>query len=223
MCGLVVESGEPRETMHVALLLGYGAAAVCPYLALETRAALHAAGEPARTLAEAQQRYVKAVGNGLLKVCSKMGISTVQCYRGAQIFEAVGLGPRLIDRYFPGTVSRVGGIELERDRSGRRRAATRARLRAADGELDAGGAYRFRVGGVHHVWNPDDDRGVAAGAPATAAAAAFERFCRGRRRASARLATLRSLLEPCGRPASRCRSTRSSRRPRSCGASRPAR
>ncbi len=100
MCGLVVESGEPRETMHVALLLGYGAAAVCPYLALETLDG------------DRQQGFVKAVGDGLLKICSKMGISTIQSYRGAQIFEAVGLGPRLIERYFPGTVSRVGGIEL---------------------------------------------------------------------------------------------------------------
>ena len=106
MCGLVVESGEPRETMHVALLLGYGAAAVCPYLALE------AARRPSSSC-----RYLKAVGDGLLKICSKMGISTIQSYRGAQIFEAVGLGPRLIDRYFPGTVSRVGGIEIGRRRT----------------------------------------------------------------------------------------------------------
>ena len=81
MCGLVVESGEPRETMHVALLLGYGAAAVCPYLALETLRR-----DPPASVREGHRR-------GLLKVCSKMGISTIQSYRGAQIFEAVGLGP----------------------------------------------------------------------------------------------------------------------------------
>ncbi len=100
MCGLVVESGEPRETMHFALLLGYGAAAVCPYLVLE---ALPAAE---------RRRYLDGISAGLLKVCSKMGISTVQSYRGAQIFEAVGLGAALVERYFPGTVSRVGGIGL---------------------------------------------------------------------------------------------------------------
>ena len=100
-CGLVVESGEPRESMQYALLLGYGAAAVHPYLAL------------AGLDAEGRRRYIGAVGKGLLKICSKMGISTVQSYRGAQIFEAVGLGPRLVARYFPGTVSRVGGIETD--------------------------------------------------------------------------------------------------------------
>ena len=100
-CGLVVESGEPRESMHHALLLGYGAAAVHPYLAL------------AGLDAEGRRRYIGAVGTGLLKICSKMGISTVQSYRGAQIFEAVGLGPRLVSRYFPGTVSRIGGIEAD--------------------------------------------------------------------------------------------------------------
>ncbi len=113
MCGLVVESGEPRETMHVALLLGYGASAVNPYLALETlRCAARSRRARRATLGEARQRYVKAIGKGLLKVCSKMGISTIQSYRGAQIFEAVGLGRRLVDRYFTGTISRVGGLEL---------------------------------------------------------------------------------------------------------------
>src|SRR5581483_56466 len=139
MCGLVVDSGEPRETMHLALLLGYGAAAVCPYLALE---ALPSHLRP---------RFVEALGKGLLKVCSKMGISTIQSYRGAQIFEAVGLGPGLVERYFPGTVSRVGGIGLAELHW-----ATAARHAAGFGdelaELDPGGEYRLRRRGEHHLW-----------------------------------------------------------------------
>ena len=144
MCGLVVESGEPRETMHVALLIGYGAAAVCPYLALETLA------EPLRV------PFVEALARGLLKVCSKMGISTVQSYRGAQIFEAVGLGPGLIGRYFPGTTSRVGGIELadlHADVASRHATA----FTAPDAPRDAmavGSDYRFRAGGEAHAWSP---------------------------------------------------------------------
>ena len=180
MCGLVVESGEPRETMHVALLLGYGAAAVCPYLALETL-------EPAR-----QQGFVKAVGDGLLKICSKMGISTIQSYRGAQIFEAVGLGPRLIDRYFPGTVSRIGGIEIVDVHEAQLRRHDRAY--GPPTRLDGGGEYRFRVGGVHHRWNPDTivalQRAVRDRDPA-----AFERFSQ---LSDTDGSTLRSRLEPGG-------------------------
>ena len=114
MCSIVVESGEPRETMHFALLIGYGASAINPYVALDTLAVLQRQGELGElTLGEARTRYVQAIDKGLLKICSKMGISTIQSYRGAQIFEAVGLGPELIARYFPGTASRVGGLELK--------------------------------------------------------------------------------------------------------------
>ncbi len=177
MCGLVVESGEPRETMHVALLLGYGAAAVCPYVALELLA-------PAD-----RDRYVSALGDGLLKICSKMGVSTIQSYRGAQIFEAVGLGPRLIERYFPGTISRIGGIELPdlHDRQLERH----LHAHGGDQRLDRGGEYRFREGGVHHRWNPDTivalQRAVRDDDPR-----AFARF---ERLADGDGATLRSLLD----------------------------
>ncbi len=144
MCGLVVESGEPRETMHVALLIGYGAAAVCPYLAVEA-------------LPTGRRRaFIDALADGLLKVCSKMGISTIQGYRGAQNFEAVGLGPGLISRYFPGTVSRLGGIELPEihaDVAARHAAAFRER--SPSGALPIGGDYRFRAGGERHAWSPE--------------------------------------------------------------------
>jgi len=185
MCGLVVESGEPRETMHVAVLLGYGAAAVCPYLALEALAP----GE--------RDGFVAGICAGLLKVCSKMGISTIQSYRGAQIFEAVGLGPELIDRYFPGTVSRLGGIGLAGVEAAVRARHEHAFARAHRSApvLATGGEYRFRRGGERHAWEPEPivqlQRAVRDASPAT-----FHEFAREVDERSARLATLRGLLEP---------------------------
>ncbi len=183
MCGLVVESGEPRETMHFALLLGYGAAAVTPYLVLE---ALPAAD---------RARFLDGICAGLLKVCSKMGISTVQSYRGAQIFEAVGLGAALVDRYFPGTVSRLGGIGLPELHAAA--AARHARAFGPDPgeELEVGGEYRYRGGGEHHVWEPEPivrlQRAVRDQSHAT-----FRDYARAVDGRAARLATLRGLLEP---------------------------
>jgi glutamate synthase domain-containing protein 2/glutamate synthase domain-containing protein 3 len=157
MCGLVVESGEPRETMHMALLIGYGAAAVNPYIALETLRDLHAKGEFGDLeLGEARKRYVQALGKGLLKICSKMGISTIQSYRGAQIFEAVGLGRTLVDRYFPGTISRVGGLELgDIADEIRERYTLDVELLQPEDLLDVGGEYQFRIGGERHAWRPE--------------------------------------------------------------------
>ena len=112
--GLVVESGEPREVHHFALLLGYGASAINPYLAFES---LHDLVRqkmlPGRDADTAEQKYVKAVGKGIVKVCSKMGISTIQSYHGAQVFEAVGLNGKFVEEYFTWTASRVGGIGIE--------------------------------------------------------------------------------------------------------------
>ncbi|MDX6564513.1 MAG: glutamate synthase large chain, partial [Gaiellales bacterium] len=198
-CGLVVESGEPREVMHFALLIGYGAAAISPYLAFDSIAGLQAAGELGElTVDEAQERFVKAIGKGLLKVLSKMGISTIQSYRGAQIFEAVGLGPMVVARYFTGTTSRVGGVGLDRiaaDAAARQRAALEG-----DG-LDAGGLYQFRIEGEHHVWSPDSisklQRAVRDESYPT-----FRAFSEAIDEASAQATTLRSLLEllPAGPP-----------------------
>ncbi len=157
MCGLVVESGEPRETMHMALLIGYGASAVNPYLALESLRALHEAGDLGDIeLGEARKRYVQAIGKGLLKICSKMGISTIQSYRGSQIFEAVGLGQQLVARYFPGTISRVGGLELS-DLADEIRERYELDVLPADPDalLEAGGEYQYRIDGERHAWRPD--------------------------------------------------------------------
>ncbi len=194
MCGLVVESGEPREAMHFALLIGYGAAAVNPYLALESLRALHADGELGElTLGEARERYVKAVGKALLKVCSKMGISTIQSYRGAQIFEAIGLGRRLVDRYFTGTVSRVGGLEIGdlHDEIAERHLAAFGQPDAP--ELDGGGELQFRQDGEHHAWNPTSIVALQR-AVRDRSAPSFAEFA-GSIDRSNRLQTLRGLLE----------------------------
>src|SRR4051794_26551409 len=152
-CGLIVESGEPREVMDFALLVGYGAAAVNPYLALDLVAAQWASGEvPADSAESAQARYVQAVGKGLLKVLSKMGVATVMSYRGAQLFECIGLSADVVARYFTGTPSRVGGIGLEQIASD---VARRQEHAHAGGELDPGGIYAYRLRGERHVWNPE--------------------------------------------------------------------
>jgi glutamate synthase (NADPH/NADH) large chain len=153
--GLVVETGSAREVHHFALLAGYGAEGVHPYLALET---LHQiAREAGIDPAKAAKNYVKAIGKGLNKVMSKMGISTYMSYCGAQIFEAVGLAQDLVDRYFRGTASKIGGAGLFEVMEESVRTH-----RAAFGDdpllatmLDAGGEYQWRVRGEEHMWTPD--------------------------------------------------------------------
>ena len=156
--GLVVESGEPREVHHLALLIGYGAGAVHPYLALQTVRHLAEAGEIEDADADAaEKKYIKAAHKGILKVMSKMGISTLQSYQGAQIFEALGVGSRLIRRYFPGTASRLEGIGLDvlaEDARTRHRHAFPGTLPDVPLDLDAGGRYQWRRGGEHHLFNP---------------------------------------------------------------------
>ena len=156
--GLVIESGEPREVHHLALLIGYGAGAVYPYLALETVRHLAEAGEIEDTNAdEAEKKYIKAAHKGILKVMSKMGISTLQSYQGAQIFEALGLGSDLINRYFPGTASRLEGIGLDvlaSDAEVRHRHAFPGVDPDVPIDLDAGGRYQWRRDGEHHLFNP---------------------------------------------------------------------
>jgi glutamate synthase domain-containing protein 2/glutamate synthase domain-containing protein 1/glutamate synthase domain-containing protein 3 len=157
-CGLVVESGEPREVHHMCLLIGYGAGAINPYLAYETLAGMIADGTlKGPTLDAAIDHYRKALKKGLLKVASKMGISTVQSYRGAQIFEAIGLNRELIDRYFTWTASRIEGIGLEQIAAdcARRHHFAFEVSPTMDGDLDTGGQYQWRRRGEHHMYNPD--------------------------------------------------------------------
>ncbi|MFN2569529.1 MAG: glutamate synthase large subunit [Candidatus Dormibacteria bacterium] len=157
--GLVVQTGEAREVMHFALLIGYGAEAVNPYLAFDTIAGVQRRGLlPAGVDAEkAEANFIRAIGTGLLKTISKMGISTIQSYCGAQIFEAIGISPEVIDRYFCGTPSRIGGIGLDviaAEALARHTAAFTAEPvdRLA---LDDGGDYQWRRHGEFHQWNPE--------------------------------------------------------------------
>ncbi len=148
--GVIIQSGEIREVMHYALLLGYGATAINPYLALETISRLASEGKIALDPARAAENYINAVDKGLLKVMSKMGIATLRSYRAAQIFEAVGMDSSLISRYFPGTVSRIGGIRL----SDVEHEVIMRCSEAKAGILPSGGQYRFRSDGENHLWNP---------------------------------------------------------------------
>ncbi|HWX87428.1 MAG TPA: glutamate synthase-related protein, partial [Solirubrobacteraceae bacterium] len=162
--GIVLESGEPREVHHFATLIGYGASAINPYAMLETLDELVAQGRITRaengstvplSPEHAAQNTVKAIGKGLLKTISKMGISTIQSYRGAQIFEAVGLERDLIDRHFTGTASRIGGIGLEVLAIEALERHARAYPAPHDDLLPVGGVYAWRRDGEHHMWNPE--------------------------------------------------------------------
>ena len=141
---LIVESGEPREVMHFALLIGYGASAVNPYLALET---VGLAGA---------EKFIKAINKGLLKTFSKMGISTLQSYRGAQVFEAIGLDHHMVEKYFTGTVSRIEGIGLDviALEAVMRHGHAYRPLAESEADLAAGGNYQYRVDGEYHLVNP---------------------------------------------------------------------
>ena len=191
---IVVESGEPREVHHFCTLIGYGADAVNPWLALQVIERL-LAGEDISDI-EARIGYIASVGTGILKVMSKMGISTVQSYRGAQIFEAVGLAQDLIDRYFTGTASRIGGIDLdtiaEETMMRHRQAWPDVRLLFSKG-LDAGGRYLWRRNGEHHLFNPMTiarlQQAVRSGEAST-----YEEYSRQINDQTQQLGTLRGLL-----------------------------
>jgi glutamate synthase (NADPH/NADH) large chain len=155
---LIVESGEPREVMDFALLIGYGASAVNPYLAIETLRDLSRRGYlPAGITPDvAQKNFIKAINKGLLKTFSKMGISTLQSYRGAQVFEAVGLKKELIESYFKGTASRIEGVGLDvlaREAQMKHEYAFQP-LTDSETDLEVGGNHHFRVGGEYHLLNP---------------------------------------------------------------------
>ncbi len=155
--GLVVETGSAREVHHFAVLAGYGAEAVHPYLAMETLAALHDSLPGQLSADKAIYNYIKAIGKGLSKIMSKMGISTYMSYCGAQIFEAIGLQKPFVEKYFRGTASQVGGIgvfEVAEEALRMHRAAFGSDPVLA-GMLEAGGEYAWRTRGEEHMWTPD--------------------------------------------------------------------
>ena len=157
-CGLVIESGEPREVHHFCCLLAYGAGAINPYLAFETiRTMVDEQADPTLTFDKAIANYIKATGDGILKVMSKMGISTLHSYRGAQILEAVGLNKSVIDEYFTGTSSRIGGVDLDiiaEEVLQRHRHAFMPEHPAEELDLEVGGKYQWRRQGEYHQFNP---------------------------------------------------------------------
>jgi len=156
--GLIVESGEPREVMHFCLLCGFGANAINPYLVLETLNYLHQAEEFPAEMEPSQiaDNYIAAVKKGILKTMSKMGISTLRSYTGAQLFEAVGLNRSFVDEYFTGTSSRISGIglaEIAQEALARHNTAFQQRP-GGSLELEFGGEYRYRNNSEGHLWNP---------------------------------------------------------------------
>jgi glutamate synthase (NADPH/NADH) large chain/glutamate synthase (ferredoxin) len=232
--GIVLESGEPREVHHFATLIGYGASAINPYLLLETLDELviegriapgaDGAGPPSgeelnALLEQAAQNTFKALGKGLLKTISKMGISTIQSYRGAQIFEAVGLERELIDRHFSGTASRIGGVGLQvlaTEALERHARAGWAGPHLQDDLLPVGGVYAWRRDGEHHMWNPETialvqhavravngnvaaaligEEQALAEVRSSDAFAKYQEYARAINEDAARKATLRGLLE----------------------------
>lgn len=156
--GIIVESGEPREVHHFALLFGYGADCVNPYMAYAAISYLIKEGELTIDSNFALKNYRHAVSEGILKILSKMGISTLRSYRGAQIFEALGLGPGVISKYFTGTVSRIGGVDLkgleEENRS--RHQAAYTNISEGESYLATGGVYQWKRDGEYHLWNPEN-------------------------------------------------------------------
>ena len=154
--GLVVEAGDVREVHHVALLVGYGAAAVNPYLAMESVEDLVRHGVVPGDPQEAIHRFIKALGKGVLKVMSKMGVSTVASYTGAQIFEALGLAHDVVDDYFTGTTSRLGGVGLDvlADEVAQRHKHAYPRVPHKHRTLRVGGEYQWRREGELHLFNP---------------------------------------------------------------------
>ncbi len=196
-CGLMIESGEPREVHHFATLFGYGASAVNPYLAFETLRTMIVQGALDMDPTTAASNYIKAINKGVLKVMSKMGISTLQSYKGAQQFEALGLSRALVDKYFTWTPSRIGGVGLdELAREGKQRydrAFPPAHIPAAL-TLDAGGLYQWRRNGEKHLYHP---LAIAKLQQATREnnAAQYEEFARIINDQSRELSTIRGLFD----------------------------
>ncbi|MCP5412330.1 MAG: glutamate synthase large subunit [Alphaproteobacteria bacterium] len=194
--GLVVETGEAREVHHFCVLAGYGAEAINPYLAFETLEQIRVRLNLAMKSSEVQKNYIKAVGKGMLKVMSKMGISTYQSYCGAQIFDAVGLSSAFIEKYFTGTASTIEGVGLEEiaEESVRRHRDAFGDNPIYRNMLDVGGDYAFRLRGEDHAWTPDSvsrlQHAVRGNNPSE-----YREFADAINEQSQRLLTLRGLME----------------------------
>ena len=192
--GLVVDTGSAREVHHFALLAGYGAEAVCPWLVYETIADMKL---PANVdVKEAKKRFIKAINKGLMKVMSKMGISTYQSYCGAQIFEAIGLNASFVAQYFTGTATQIEGIGLKEvaEESVRTHSAAFGNDPVLANALDAGGEYAWRARGEEHMWTPDSIAKLQS-ATRTNNFATYKEYAKLINEQSQKLKTLRGLFE----------------------------
>jgi glutamate synthase (NADPH/NADH) large chain len=193
--GLVVETGEAREVHHFCVLAGYGAEAVNPYLAFETLEQLRVENGLPLTAYDARKNYIKAVGKGVMKVMSKMGISTYQSYCGAQIFDAVGLASPFVEKFFTGTATTIEGVGLAEiaDETVRRHRDAYGDAPIYKSMLDVGGQYAWRLRGEAHAWTPETvsrlQHAVRGNLPD-----AYRAFARGINEQSERLLTLRGLM-----------------------------
>ena len=194
--GLVIETGEAREVHHFCALAGYGAEGINPYVAFETLEDLRAKRFPDRDPTDVRQNYVKAVGKGILKVMSKMGISTYQSYCGAQIFDAVGLNSEFIDTYFTGTATTIEGIGLAEvaEEAVQRHAQAYGDNPLYKGMLDVGGIYQYRLRGEAHAWTPQSVAQLQHAVRGNDAKN-YEEFARSINEQSERLLTIRGLME----------------------------
>lgn len=194
--GLVVETGEAREVHHFCVLAGYGAEAINPYVAFETLEDVRARKHPETGAKEVQDNYIKAVGKGIRKVMSKMGISTYQSYCGAQIFDAVGLSSAFVDKYFTGTATTIEGVGLEEvaEEAMRRHAQAYGDNPLYKGMLDVGGIYQYRLRGEEHAWTPHNvaqlQHAVRGNLPEQ-----YQDFAKSVNEQSERLLTIRGLME----------------------------
>ncbi|MFN2451365.1 MAG: glutamate synthase-related protein, partial [Candidatus Dormibacteria bacterium] len=193
--GLVIETGEPREVAHLALLIAFGAEAVNPHLLLDTAAELALAGDVDVDVRTAQTNVVNALTKGLLKTIAKMGISTVLSYCGSQLHEAIGVAPEVVERYFTGTPSRIGGAGLQRFAADALTHHSRAfpAVGAPPAGLEGGGRYQWRRHGEKRAWNPEVI-GALQHAVKSGSAEHFARYVALADRESAERRTLRGLL-----------------------------
>ncbi|MFK7903294.1 MAG: glutamate synthase large subunit, partial [Nitratireductor sp.] len=195
--GLVVETGEPREVHHFACLAGFGAEAINPYCAFETLSTMHSNGDfpPEVDAVEVVERYTKAIDKGLLKVMSKMGISTYQSYCGAQIFDAIGLSTDFVNKFFFGTATTIEGVGLKEiaEETVRRHSEAFGNVHVLKNALDVGGEYMYRKRGEAHAWTPDNIATLQH-AVRTSSYAKYQDFADQVNNASTELATIRGLF-----------------------------
>ncbi len=194
--GIVVETGEAREVHHFCVLAGYGAEAINPYVAFETLEDIRARKHTDISALQVEQNYIKAIGKGIRKVMSKMGISTYQSYCGAQIFDAVGLSTPFVEAYFTGTATTIEGAGLEEvaEESVRRHAQAYGNNPLYKGMLDVGGIYQYRLRGEEHAWTPENVSQLQHAVRGNNAST-YAEFAKSVNEQSERLLTIRGLLE----------------------------